>query len=137
MKKSDELRELTLRSYEALTGGGHAFYTATMSQQDGVLAIGSDPSEWWAGYDTITSVFKAQIEEMSGITIIDSDPQTYSDGSVGWSADSFMVRFPDGTEVPFRVTMVFHQEQGEWKIVQWHGSIGIPNEEAMGQELTV
>jgi hypothetical protein len=33
--------------------------------------------------------------------------------------------------------MVFHQEQGEWKIVQWHGSIGIPNEEAMGQELTV
>jgi hypothetical protein len=137
MNKSDELKELVLRSYEALTGADHDFYAATMSQQDGVLAIGSDPDEWWAGYETITSVFKVQMEEMSGITIVDSDPQVFSEGSVGWAADRFMLRFPDGTQVPFRVTMVLHQEGGEWKIVQWHGSIGVPNEQAIGQELTV
>jgi len=108
-----------------------------MAQQDGVVAIGSDPTEWWAGYETITSVFKVQMEEMRGVTISDSDPQAYSEGSVGWAADRFMLRFPDGTQVPFRVTIVFHQEGGQWKIVQWHGSIGIPNEEALGQELTV
>jgi hypothetical protein len=77
------------------------------------------------------------MEEMSGITIVDSDPLACSEGSVGWAADRFRLRFPNGTQVPFRVTIVFHQEGGEWKIVQWHSSIGIPNEEAPGQELTV
>jgi hypothetical protein len=56
-----------------------------MSQQDGVLAIGSGLTEWWADYETITSVFKVQMEEMSGVTISDSDPQAYSEGSVGWA----------------------------------------------------
>ena len=57
----------TRRSYEALTDPNHAFCAATMAQQDGVVAIGSDPTEWWAGYETITSVFKVQMEEMSGL----------------------------------------------------------------------
>ena len=47
------------------------------------------------------------------------------------------MKLPDGTEIPFRITGVYHQENGEWKVVQWHASIGISNEEAIGQELTL
>jgi hypothetical protein len=37
--------------------------------------------------------------------------------------------------MPFRVTAVLHKENGEWKMVQGHVSFGVPNEEALGQEL--
>ena len=42
---------------------------------------------------------------------------------------------PGGTELRCRFTAVFHKENGGWKGVQWHWSIGVPNEEAIGQEL--
>jgi ketosteroid isomerase-like protein len=35
---------------------------------------------------------------------------------------------PDGTEIEFRMTAVFHNENGQWKVVQQHASVGVPNE---------
>lgn len=136
MKQSDELKEFTLQSYSAFAEGDYAFFERHMSQEEGALAIGSDPEEWWAGYDTITRVFKAQMEEMGGFVLADADPQAYTEGTVGWVADYPKFRLPDGTEVPFRITAVYHKEKGAWKMVQWHGSIGVPNEEMLGQDLT-
>jgi hypothetical protein len=46
-------------------------------------------------------------------------------------------RLPDGKEIQARFTTVFHREHGEWRIVQHHVSIGVPNEEAIGKALTV
>lgn len=136
MKKSDELRTLTLESYNAFEKGDYTFFERHTSKEDGVLAIGSDPEEWWAGYDTITRVFKAQMQEMGGFVLADADPQAFSEGSVGWVADYPKMRLPDGTEIPFRITAVYQKENGAWKMVQWHGSIGMPNEEMIGQDLT-
>lgn len=33
-----------------------------------------------------------------------------------------------GKRVPVRMTAVLHQEDGEWKAVQTHASIGVPND---------
>ena len=49
-------------------------------------------------------------------------------------ADKITVRLPDGTEVPFRFTGVLRNEDG-WKFVQVPFSLGVPNEEAVGEEL--
>jgi len=136
MEQSTELRNLTLRFYKAFSSGDHSFVARLFSPRDGVLVIGTDPNEWWTGYKTISNMLKAQAGEMSGITFVEADPQAYSEGTVGWVADRFKFRMPDGSEIPCRLTGVFHQESGEWKIVQWHGSIGISNEEAIGRKLT-
>jgi hypothetical protein len=32
--------------------------------------------------------------------------------------------------------MVLHQEDGEWKAVQFHTSIGVPNQDVAGVDLT-
>jgi hypothetical protein len=137
MKPSAELRALVQRSYAALASGDVSFYDQHLSRQDGVLIIGSDPNEWWADQETISRVFKAQVCEMGGITIVGSDPLAYSEGSVGWIADRPRFRLPDGTEIPIRNTAVFVREEGAWKLVQQHISIGVPNQEVMGQDLTV
>lgn len=135
MKPSNELKELTQRGLEAFATEGLGFFTRRISKQEGVLAIGTDPSEWWSGHKQIADIFTAQSEAMQGMAIVGSTPLAYSAGDVGWAADRPTFRLPDGTEMPFRLTIVYHQEDGEWKVVQWHASLGVSNEEALGEEL--
>jgi SnoaL-like domain len=137
MEQSSELRELVLRAYAAMSGGDVTFYDRHLSQRDGVLIIGSDPSEWWADHDTIQRVFKAQIGEVSGVSCMPGDPQAYSMGDVGWVADRPTLRLPNGMEISLRMTLVFVKEDGAWKVAQQHISIGVPNETIVGQELTI
>lgn len=136
MERSSELRDLTLQVYEAMSQADSAFVGRIFSRSDGVHAIATDPNEWWTGHDTITRVIKAQLEEMGGFPIVAGDPQAFSEGSVGWVHDNPSFRTPDGGQLPFRMTMVFHKEDDGWKAVQWHASIGVPNEEALGETLT-
>ena len=133
MKPSNELKAVILASYKAFENKDIAFFQKHFSQMDGVLSIGTDPQEWWEGYEKIISVFKAQTELVE-IKIVNSNPMAYSEGSVGWSADQVTFKTGD-IEIPFRITGVYHQENGAWKAVQWHASIGVPNEEAFKQEL--
>ena len=136
MEQSPELKELYLRICEAQSNGDYSFFERCFSQKDGVLAIGTDPTEWWAGYATIAKVFKAQLKETGGFQILADTPQAYSDGSIGWVAGQPTLRLSDGTEMPFRFTAVFQKEQDSWKIVQWHVSIGLSNEDVIGERLT-
>jgi ketosteroid isomerase-like protein len=137
MRQSSELRELVLRTYAAVAGGDMAFYDRHLSRREGVLIIGSDPNEWWAGSETIKRVFEAQQQETGGICVVGSDPLAYSEGNVGWVADRPSFRLPDGTHIPFRSTIVFEKEGDTWKIVHQHISIGVPNESVVGREVTV
>lgn len=136
MEQSVELQNLTNRFLESLVRGDVSFVEHLFSKKDCVLAIGSDPDEWWANYDTLIQGFRSQIGEVGGAQAIDLDTQAYCEGSVGWVANRFKVSMPDGSEIPFRVTGVFHQEDGEWQAVQWHTSIGISNEEIFGRLTT-
>lgn len=136
MKPSPEIREATVKVYEALTKGDGDASDSLHSRQDGTITIGTDPNEWWSGYDAIAQIFRTQMEEAGGgFQVIPGDPQAYSEGSIGWVADRPKVKLGDD-ELPLRVTGVFRQEDGEWKIVQWHASIGVANEESFGQEFT-
>ena len=137
MEPSTELKELVLRTYVAMGNGDTTFYDHHLSHQEGVLIIGSDPNEWWTGYDTITQVFKAQMREMGGVSCLPGDPQAYRIGDVGWVADRPRFRLPDGTELPVRMSIVFVKEDGAWKVTHQHISIGVPNEQIVGQEMTL
>jgi hypothetical protein len=136
VEQSTELKELYLRICEAISSGDYSFFEGHFSQKEGVLAIGTDPTEWWAGYATITKVFKAQLKETGGVQILADTPQAYCDGSIGWVAGRPTLKLPDGTEMPVRLTAVFQKEQNGWKIVQWHFSTGISNEDLIGEMLT-
>ena len=136
MEHSTELKELYLRSCEAQSSGDYSFFERYFSQKDGVLAIGTDPTEWWAGYATITGVFKDQLKETGGFQILADTPQAYRDGSIGWVAGQPTLKLPDGTEMSVRLTAVFQKEKSSWKIVQWHFSTGISNEDLIAETLT-
>lgn len=93
-----------------------------------VIAIGSDPTEWVQGYDEYMQLFResAPTGEL-GVTAGLDDVQAFQEGSVGWAAGRGYFEI-EGKRVPVRFTAVLHQEDGEWKTVQAHASIGVPND---------
>jgi hypothetical protein len=137
MEQSDELKDLTVRFYEAESTGDLSFLERYVSRQEGAVFVGSDPGEWWEGFETFREAMRAQSEAMVGMEIVPGQLQAYREGSVGWVIDrDALFRLPDGTEVPFRNTNVFLQEDGEWKLVHAHTSIGVRNEELFGEDVT-
>lgn len=127
MEQSIELRDLVLQYYKALSSADISFIENLFSQRPGVLVIGSDPNEWWADYKTIISGQKPDLEGMS--KFIDVDTKAYNEGTVGWAASQVIMKSSDNQEIPFRVSYIFHQENGRWKIVQAHASVGVLNGE--------
>lgn len=137
MEVSAELRGRMQQYYDAARRGHGDDASAFLSHQDGFVVIGTDPDEWWdrEGY---SRAMRTQAQELGGeIPIEAGDIHAFREGSVGWVVDRPRFRFPDGTEVPARATVIYHLEDDAWRIVHLHLSLGIPNEEALGQELTI
>ena len=138
MEQSDELRELMVRFYEAVNNGDFSFVERYVSRQEGAVFVGTDPSEWWEGFGAFVEAMRTQEEAMGdgGLQIVPSQLQAYREGSVGWVIDRESFQLPDDTEIPFRNTAIFHQEDGEWKLVHAHASIGARNEDVFGEDVT-
>jgi len=66
------------------------------------------------------------------LPFLPGDPEAFEEGTVGWVADRPSFALPGMGTIPFRLTMVFHREDGEWKAVQSHASVAVPNED-LGQ----
>jgi len=136
MEQSGELRDVMLAFYDALSRGDLEFFDRHFSNAREVRAIGTDPGEWWRGGAAVSGVWKEQIEALGGsMNITPGDLEAFTEGSVGWVADRATFNLPDGSSLPIRFTAVFHTEDGDWKLVQSHGSIGVSNEESIGEEL--
>jgi len=127
MNPSTEVREAVLRFYQAVGSQDLAALERIFSRQSGVLAVGTDPNEWWAGYDTIMQAFQAQFRESGTRQVTPGDLSAFAEGSVGWAADRRTMRLSSGREITVRETMLFHQEDGEWRLVQFHASVAVPN----------
>jgi hypothetical protein len=133
VQRSTELAATTQRFYDAMSAGDADTVTGLMSTADGLLFIGTDPDEWLADHGSVTSLLAAQVG--AGVKVRGGDIQAYEEGSVGWIADRGAFILPDGSEAPFRLTAVFHKQDGEWRMIQSHASVAISNEEAIGIEL--
>ena len=133
MERSDELRDLMLRFYSALSSGDISFIDQHFSTAEEVRGIGTDPTEWWSGRKLI-DVWKEQIDALGGsMPITAGDLEAFADGNVGWVADRPTLDVGDGNPVAIRFTAVFLREDGDWKLVQSHGSIGLRNESSFGE----
>ena len=133
MERAPELRDVVLRLYEAFSRGDADLMERLTSRREGLVFIGTDPGEWLEDLAGIRRLVQAQAG--AGITVVPGEVRAYREGPVGWVADRGTFRLPHGGDVPFRLTAVFLREDGEWKLIQEHASIGVSNEEAVGREL--
>ena len=95
-----------------------------------VSIIGTDPNEWITDRTTIVRLYEAQLQMASqGMQNIPENPEAWTEGDLGWVIDRPRVRMPDGREAQMRVTTIYHREDGMWKGVHQHASIGVPNDQ--------
>ena len=134
MQPSSELRDLMIRYWEAFTHGDISFVEAHLSADPGILGVGTDPEEWYEGVK-VRQVFTEQLTAVGGVSITPGEVRAYQEGTVGWIADRPTFTLPDGTMFSVRFTAVAHREDGQWKLVQAHTSVGVPNQQVVGQTL--
>jgi hypothetical protein len=127
-ERSPDIEQLMRETLDAMAHSDLATIERTTSHEAYVLGIGSDPVEWAQGYEDLMRLFRESTpSEELGVTVGLDDVTAFSEGTVGWAAGHgyFEVQ---GRRVPVRMTAVVHQEEGEWKAVQTHASIGVPND---------
>lgn len=136
MQVSAELTNLYLRLLDAYNTGDVDFMDRYTAHQDGMLVIGTDPAEWWNSHGEFLEAMSVHLKEYreAGLKAMPSNPQAFVDGRVGWLADRTLWQMPDGSIMESRVTAVARWQDGEWKFVQQHFSLGIRNDEVIIQE---
>jgi class 3 adenylate cyclase len=88
------------------------------------------------GYDSFAAVMRVQFHEMPPLRFDIEDITAWKEGTVGWAACRATLAVEGLPPVPTRSTFVLHEEGALWRIVQWHISIPVANEEAIGVGLT-
>jgi adenylate cyclase len=135
VEPSEEIRRVVHRWLVANTEGDADAVMARISEQPGMLAVGSDNEEWWHAAER--AVWRRQIEESGGFPLAWDEIEAWEEGSVGWAATRMTIRPLDGSgdTSHVRATYVLHLERGEWKLVQVHWSLGRSNVDVLGVEL--
>jgi ketosteroid isomerase-like protein len=135
MERSQEVEGAIQRLLDAIGSADFEAATELLSPRPEILLLGTDPEEWWSGYETVSRVMQEQLKEMQGIRIDASDVSGYADGDVGWGSARARYSMPDGTGNEVRMTAVFRREDGRWRLMQGHSSIGVPNKQAFGMSM--
>lgn len=137
MERHREAEQAVYEFAAAINGNEPEVVDDLLSTEE-VRVIGTDPAEYW-GPDRADVVkrLQVQIQELAGqVVVMPTAPEGYGEGDVAWVSDQPMLRLPDGSEMQTRFTGVLRNEGGRWRFVQIHYSIGVGNEEAIGQELS-
>ncbi len=132
MQRSAEVRDTLLRFYEVFSAQDLQSLEQMIAQQaEGVVAIGTAAGEWLEGREQWIAATEALMHEMEGFRMeAGEEPHCYEEGSMGWVADRPRVVLLDGT-ISTRLTGVVRQEEGEWRFVHLHLSVGVPDEEVV------
>jgi ketosteroid isomerase-like protein len=127
-EQSPEVEQVVRDMLDAVASSDLEAIGRQTSREAGVVGIGSDASEWAEGYDDIMRIWSESTPDADlGVKIGLDELKGYREGSVGWAAARGYFEL-EGKRVPVRMTVVLHEEDGEWKGVQSHASIGVPNE---------
>jgi hypothetical protein len=128
MQRSPEVEHAVRRLYERFSANDVDGFAAGLSAAPDGMVIGTAPPEWYEGRDAWIAAYAEQIAAIPGIRLEAGDPHGWAEGAVGWAADRPTFVLPDGTPVPARLTVVLLTDGVEWKPVQAHFSLGVPDD---------
>jgi hypothetical protein len=138
MHRSAEVRDALLRFYEVFPAGNlEGFAQILVRENEGVVVIGTDPAQWTEGREQWIAAREAVVHAMEGLRFeAGEEPHGYEGGLMGWVADRPRAVLPDGNAISTRLTGVLRQEEGEWRFVHIHISVGVPDEEMVERKTT-
>jgi hypothetical protein len=133
MERCPDLEALTRKLYEAVSSADVTFFERHLSRGESCVVIGTAPDEWWDDHGgALASIRKQMATAGAAVQLTPGAVRAYRAGDVGWVADRPTLRL-GGIGAACRHTSVFLLEDGEWRIVQHHFSIGVANEDVFGE----
>jgi ketosteroid isomerase-like protein len=96
----------------------------------GAVHIGTDAGEWCT-----TSQLADEVAAAGGgddVRAVAGEVDVHVQGDIAWVEGRARFIRAHGTERPVRTTGVFVREGGQWKLVQSHASIAVPNADIFG-----
>lgn len=128
MQASTELRALITGWFDSVVSGDQSWAERHVSRRAGVRLVGTDPAEWLEG-PRVVEFLREEVKALGGVVqVMAIETEAYREGTVGWGVANPVLALPDGRQFSPRWSAVFHQEDGDWKLVQLHASVGVANE---------
>jgi hypothetical protein len=124
---SNDVRDAMLRFMDRLSAGDVASFDSIVSADPATLVIGTAPGEWVTERDRLRFGFEAEGVGMAP----GPNPTGYANGDSGFYVDEPTMSLPDGSQIRTRLTSVLQREDGAWKLVHMHVSVGVPDEEVV------
>jgi ketosteroid isomerase-like protein len=127
IERSAEIEQVLREIIDAMARSELDTVAQYTSREDCVVGIGSDAGEWTEGHDEFMTLMRASVPdgELHMRATLD-DVKGFREADVGWAAGRGSFAVGD-QRVGVRLTAVLHRETGDWKVVQTHASIGVPN----------
>jgi ketosteroid isomerase-like protein len=100
-----------------------------LSLRPDTVHIGTAAEEWETSEQALDAI---ALEGGSDIQLVVDDIGIHVQGDIAWAEGRGRFTRADGAERAVRVTYVLIREDGRWKVVQSHASIGVPNSETFG-----
>ena len=126
----DEVRKALDEMIEAQNAGDAERLRSMLSERPDAVHIGTDAEEWWTSKQVIDATATAGGGD--DIRVVADDTDIHVQGDIAWAEGRGRFTRADGTERPVRVTGVLVREDGRWRVVQSHASIGVPNADIFG-----
>ena len=126
----DEVRKVLEEMIEAQNAGDAGRLRSMLSERPDAVHIGTDAEEWWTSKQVIDATATAGGGD--DIRVVADDTDIHVQGDIAWAEGRGRFTRADGTERPVRVTGVLVREDGRWRVVQSHASIGVPNADIFG-----
>lgn len=137
IRPSSEIEAVTRRFMEALAVGDVETRTGLFSENPVLFYLGTAEGELWNA-DMLRQGYAAYADAMPNVEIRDIKVTAHESGTAGWSVWTGTLRFLNSDRVvPFRTTLVFVLEKGNWKIIQVHNSTPTENVENLGFDYSV
>ncbi|MGI9641858.1 MAG: adenylate/guanylate cyclase domain-containing protein [Acidimicrobiia bacterium] len=135
VNRSPELEAVVSRYLSAYTEQGLEVLTNVVTGDECLRVLGFDADEWWQGPEDFLAVRRAQIAESPDFSATIHNVEAFADGDVGWFS-VFYTLSGDEVLADIRSTGVCRLEGGVWKMVQWHNSVPVSNQQVFGTDLT-
>jgi ketosteroid isomerase-like protein len=126
----DEVRKVIEETLKALNAGDAARLRSMLSERFDGAHIGTDAEEWETSKQIVDAV--AAAGGADDIQAVADDVDIHILGDVAWAEGHGRFTRAGGGEWPARMTSVLIRENGQWKFVQSHASIGVPNADIFG-----
>jgi len=123
IRPSEELAAFARSLYLAMGAGDAAAVEAFYSHNPHAVFVGTDDEEFWTDPEQHNRDVRPYWE-LAGNVVTPGDLRAFESGEVGWVVDRPTFRLADGQQLDTRLTLILHREDGTWRIVHSHASVG-------------